>query len=184
MKREAVEAARIEFNRASNSVNSLSDATDHDEIETHWVAFLSAATRIFNKLQAGAKKPPQSKQWFDSKVRQRQDDQLLSYIWHARNANDHGLEFVTRKQPGFIREVPPTPEEREAFERGKGDHPALTGHVVLEITEPHVRLLDVLDHGNRHSPPPNCIKPYNTGMLALSKLEPILLEAEALVAKP
>jgi len=171
MNRKAVEAARIEFNRAWDSVHALTAATEHDQIQTHWAAFLSAAARMFNKLRAGAKAPPQSKQWYDSKVRQRQDDQLLCYIWHARNVDEHGLEFVTRKQPGFIRELPPTPQT------------ALTGHAVLEITEPHVRLLDVVDRGVRYSPPPNCIKPYNTGMLALSRLEPILFEAEALVTK-
>jgi hypothetical protein len=57
----------------------------------------------------------------------------------------------------------------------------MTGHAVLEITEPHVRLLDVTDRGVSYSPPPGCIKPYNTGMLALSILEPILFEAEAFV---
>jgi hypothetical protein len=57
----------------------------------------------------------------------------------------------------------------------------MTGHAVLEITEPHVRLLDVIDRGVRYIPPPGFIKPYNTGMLALSILEPILFEAEALV---
>jgi hypothetical protein len=88
---------------------------------------------------------------------------------------------ITKSQPGFIREVTPTPEEREAFERTRGDRPgAFAGHAVVEITEPHVRLLDVVDRGVRYSPPPGCIKPYNTGMLALSKLEPILVEAEAL----
>ena len=184
VKKKAVEAARTEFNRACDSVHALSAATDHDQIQTHWAAFLSAAARMFNKLKAGAKAPPQSKLWYESKVRQRQDDQLLCYIWHARNADEHGLELLTRKQPGFIREVSPTPQELEAFARTKCDRPAaFTGHSVLEITQPHVRLLDVLDHGVRYSPPPDCIKPYNTGMLALSRLEPILCEAEALVLK-
>lgn len=180
MNQKVIDAARSEFNRAWDSVHALSTATDDEQIQTHWAAFLSAASRMFNKLKAGAKASP-SKQWYDTKLRQRQDDQLLCYIWHARNVDEHGLEFVTHKQPGFIREVPATPGEREAFERTRRDRPAaFTGHAVLEITQPHVRLLDVIDRGVRYSPPPGCIKPYNTGMLALSKLEPILFEAEAL----
>jgi hypothetical protein len=152
MNRKAVEAARIEFNRAWDSVQALGAATDDEQIQTHWAAFLTAASRMFNKLKAGAKACPQSKQWYDAQARQRQDDQLLCYIWHARNVDEHGLEFVTRKQPGSIREVPPTPEEREAFERTKGDRPAaMTGHAVVEITGPHVRLLDVMDRGVRYS---------------------------------
>jgi hypothetical protein len=106
---------------------------------------------------------------------------MLRYIQHARNADEHGLAFVTEKIPSIIREVPPTPEEREVFERTRSDRPPeLTGHFVLEITQPHVRLLEVMDRGASYSPPTGCVKPYNTGMLALSRLEPILFEAEAL----
>ena len=58
MNRKAVEAARIEFNRAWDSVHALGEATDYNQIQTHWAAFLSAAARVFNKLRAGAKAPP------------------------------------------------------------------------------------------------------------------------------
>jgi hypothetical protein len=185
MNRKAVEAARIEFNRARDNVESLATlrpAADFEEIQTRWVAFLSAADRMFNKLKEGSKASPQSKHWYGTKVHQRRTDPMLCYLQHARNADEHTLEVVTQNLPGRIVAVEPTPEEREAFERTKGDRPAaMTGHAVLEVTEPHVRLLDVTDRGVRYSPPPGCIKPYNTGMLALSRLEPILFEAEALV---
>ncbi len=187
MNRKAVEAARIEFNRARDNIEALATlrpAADFEEIQTRWAAFLSAADRMFNKLKEGANASPQSKQWYGTKVHRRHTDPILCYLQHARNADEHTLEVVTKSQPGFIREVTPAPEEREAFERTRGDRPgAFTGHAVVEITEPHVRLLDVVDRGVRYTPPPGCIKPYNTGMLALSKLEPILLEAEALVTK-
>ena|SRR5579864_9274111 len=174
MNRKAVEAARTEFNRAWDNVEALAalkPGTNFDEIQTRWAAFLSAADRMFNKLKEGAQASPQSKHWYGTKVHQRRTDPMLCYLQHARNADEHTLEIVTKNQPGFIREVEPTPEERAAK----------PGHAFVEITEPHVRLLDVTDRGVRYSPPPGCIKPYNTGMLALSILEPILFEAEALV---
>jgi len=181
MNRKAVEAARIEFNRAWDNVHALGDASDVEQIRTHWAVFLSASDRMFNKLKEGSKASLQSKHWYGIKVHQRRTDPMLCYLQHARNADEHGLEFVAQEQPGFIRQVTPTAEEREAFERTRGDRPAvMTGHAVLEITHPHVRLLDVIDRGVRYSPPPGCIKPFNTGMLALSILEPILFEAEAL----
>jgi hypothetical protein len=71
MNGKAVESARIEFNRAWDSVHALSAAADHDQIQTYWAAFLSAAARMFNKLRVGAKAQPLSKQWYDSKMRQR-----------------------------------------------------------------------------------------------------------------
>lgn len=187
MNRKAVEAARIEFNRARDNIEALAALTpakDFEEVQTRWAAFLSAADRMFNKLKEGANASPQSKHWYGTKVHQRRNDPLLCYLQHARNADEHTLEVVTKNQPGFIREVTPTPEERESFERSRGNRPAAhTGLAILEITEPHVRLLDVVDRGVRYGPSPGCIKPYNTGMLALSKLEPILIEAEAMVTQ-
>jgi hypothetical protein len=184
MNRKAVEAARIEFNRARDNIERLATlrpAADFAEIETRWAAFLSAADRMFNKLKEGANASPQSKYWYGTKVHQRRTDPMLCYLQHARNVDEHTLEVVTKNQPGKIIVVDPTPEEREAFERTKAARSAvMTGHAVLEITEPHVRLLGVVDRGVSYSPPPGCIKPYNTGMLALSMLEPILFEAEAL----
>jgi hypothetical protein len=184
MDRQAVEAARTEFNRASDSVQALSDASDVEQIQTHWALFLSHADRMYNKLGAGAKASPKSKLWFDAKMKERGSDPLLCYIWKARNVDEHGLEFVTQQQPGFIREVTPTPQEREAFQRAQPNLPPLmTGHAVIEITRPHVRLMDVKDRqGNTYSPPLDYVRLYNTGMLALSRLEPILFEAEELIA--
>ena len=184
MNRKAVEAARIEFNRARDNIEGLATlkpAENIEEIQTRWAAFLSAVDRMFNKIKDGAQVSVQSKHWYGTKVQQRRTDPLLCYLQHARNADEHTIEIVTKNQLGFIREVLPTHEERAAFERARANRPALTGHVVLEITEPHVRLLDVTDRGVRYSPPPGCIKPYNTGMLALAKLDAILLEAEQLV---
>jgi hypothetical protein len=86
MKREALEAARVEFNRARDSVEAhgqLSPVADFEGIQTRWVAFLSAAVRFFNKLSAGSKTSPQSKQWYDNKIIQRRNDPLLWYIWQA-----------------------------------------------------------------------------------------------------
>jgi hypothetical protein len=66
MNRKAVEAARIEFNRARDNIERLATlrpAADFEEIETRWAAFLSAADRMFNKLKEGANASPQSKYW-------------------------------------------------------------------------------------------------------------------------
>src|SRR2546430_16507568 len=131
MNKKAVEAARIEFNRARDNVEALSaltPATDFEKMQTRWAAFLSAADRIFNKLKEGSKASPQSTQWYGTKIHQRRNDPLLCYIWHARNADEHTLAIVTQNQPGRIIEVEPTPTEREAFEHTNGNAPlALTG---------------------------------------------------------
>ena len=188
MNRKAVEAARIEFNRARDNIEalaSLGPATDFEEIQTRWAAFLSAADRMFNKLKEGAQASPQSKRWYGTKVHQRRTNPMLCYLLHARNADEHTLEVVTQKSARLYSRSGVRRQRNAKHSRAaRGDRPAaMTGHAVLEITEPHVRLLDVTDRGVRYSPPPGFIKPYNTGMLALSVLEPILFEAEGLVTR-
>lgn len=186
MEKLALEGAWIELNRARDQIEALATLTPTDieqiqKIKDHWAAFLMHAGRVFNKLAAGSKSTPKSVAWLGRVKHQRKTDPFLIYIHHARNADEHGLAFIAQEQPGVIRAVDPTPEEREAYERAKASNPNLGIHVTVEITEPHVRLLDVVDSGVTYSPPPGCIKPYNTGMLALSRLEPILHDAEQYV---
>jgi hypothetical protein len=176
MKREALDAAWTEFNRARDSIEALANLypkteVEAEQIQAKWASYLSHADRMFNKLKAGRRSSPKTNEWYEAKIRQRNNDPLLCYLQHARNADEHSLEIVTENRPGFIRELPRTAAE------------VMTGRVTVEITEPHVRLMPVTDRrgGTRYDPPPNCIKPYNTGMLGLSRLEPILHEAEALV---
>jgi len=67
MNRKAVEAARIEFNRARDNIEALATlkpGADFEEIQTRWAALLSAADRMFNKLKEGASASPQSKHLF------------------------------------------------------------------------------------------------------------------------
>jgi hypothetical protein len=61
---------------------------------------------MFNKLELGAKNSAKSRAWYGTKVHQRRTDPLLQ---QARNADEHGLEFVTEKQPGSVRQVLPRP---------------------------------------------------------------------------
>jgi len=57
-----------------------------------------------------------------------------------------------------------------------------TAPAVLEVTAPHMRLKAVVDRGKTYDPPPGpCLLPLNAGMLALSKLDAIVKEAEAFV---
>jgi hypothetical protein len=181
MDKKAVDAARVEFNRATDSIDALGASNSFEEIQTHWTAFLTAAGRVFTKLEQGSK--AKSANWFGTKIHQRRTDPLLCYIWHARNADEHTLQQITQQHPGSIVGVTPTPQEVENFHRTMQQQPLpYKALAVLEVTVPHIRMLDVMDRGTRYSPPANIPVPYNAGMLALSMLSAILTEAEALIA--
>jgi hypothetical protein len=190
MDRKAVDAARIEFDRAFQSITDLGSATHLAEIERHWSAFLVAAGRVYTKLEQGAKAHPRSYAWWSQKVNERRQDPLLSYLWHARNADEHTLGAVTHKDPGYARPVEPTAQERAQFEKEMVGFPhpfAVLG--VVEAQFPHVKLLDVVDRGVIYKVPhvhkggsianPH---PNNVGLLALKYLEETIQEAEALAS--
>src|ERR1035438_7608475 len=106
----AVKAAWTEFNRAFQSITELGTSNHYAEVERHWAAFLVSAGRVFTKLEQAAKGSSKSEAWWGHQVKQRRTEPLLRYIWHARNADEHGIQPVTEMHPGSIKEVMPTLE--------------------------------------------------------------------------
>lgn len=62
-----------------------------------WSRFLSQVSRFYSKLEQGAKGCDVSTPWFGSKKHQRRTDPLLTYVHHARNCDEHGLDYVIAK---------------------------------------------------------------------------------------
>src|SRR4051794_1216811 len=60
-----------------------------------WAEFLLAVSGIYSMLKAGAKGNGWSGAWVARKLQERHDDPLLSYLHHARDAEEHGIEAVT-----------------------------------------------------------------------------------------
>jgi len=189
MERSAVEAARIQFERAAQNIDELASAKHYAEVERHWAAFLVNAGRIFTKLEQGSKSTSKSRTWWGTKIHERRTDQLLSYIWHARNADEHGIQRVTELHLGSVKAVTPTPGEVDNFHKQMQKQPlpyAALG--VFEIMNPHVKLVAVKDRGVQFDPPNsfqgnaiNSPHPHNVGLLALSYLEGMIREAEQLI---
>jgi hypothetical protein len=92
MDRKAVAAARTEFGRAKQSLADLAASNDFAAVERHWAAFLVSAGRVFTKLEQGSKTNNKSKGWWSRILGTRRSDPLLRYIWHARHADEHGIE--------------------------------------------------------------------------------------------
>lgn len=173
MDKKAVELARVDFDRAFQSITDLGHSEHFAEIERHWSAFLVSAARIYTRLEQGAKTPPKSYAWWSRKLHDRRNEPLLCYIWHARNADEHGLQKVTNKHPGEFKLV------RPAGNLAYGE---------IQVVYPHIQLVEVVDRGKRY-PVPHTHRgseihnpgPHNLGLFALMELEKMLVEAEQLV---
>jgi hypothetical protein len=91
MDQSAVDVAFRNLTKAIASLEALKKAGKAEEFYIAWSDFLTAANRVFSKLEQGAKISGQSKAWFGRKIHERRTDPLLSYLHHARNADEHGL---------------------------------------------------------------------------------------------
>ena len=68
-----------------------------DDVEISWSDLLLAGNGIFSKLEQGSKANGKATGWFGRVKKVRKDDQLLSYMHHARNAEEHSIEDVTKR---------------------------------------------------------------------------------------
>jgi hypothetical protein len=102
MRPEAIHQARERLRKAESAHARLLGARNLDGIESAWGDFLLAANSIYSKLEAGAKGGGPSDGWFGRMTHERRNDELLSYIHHARNTEEHGLAATTVREPGGI----------------------------------------------------------------------------------
>lgn len=88
----AIRQAENELRRANQALARLMSPKDLLDFRDAWDDFLHHTRRLTLKLELGCRSEEQAKSWY-GRVRQdqRQDD-LLCYLLHARNAEQHGLE--------------------------------------------------------------------------------------------
>lgn len=192
MDAKAVDHAMAELNKATNAISRMENAKDFDTAHTEWTVFLWSTSRIYTKLEQGAKSDSKSVAWFRRKKRERKTDPLLCYLHHARNADEHGIERVTETHEG-------------SFSIGGGGHYRFDGVISPEDTNlkvthlsgeppifsfiaPHLRLISVTDRGCRYDPPKSHLgkniedqSPIGAGKLAILFFETIIADARKLL---
>ena len=160
MKRVGVEKARSRLEAAFRSFELLKVATDFAEFEVCWGALLTALNSAFDILRESAKDKNSSFNWMFKLVAERRQDELLSYIWHARNVNDHGIDYIVEDQPGgFTIPMPASGAlhiKHLSVENGKITR--FEGHgfgapVSIFIHPDGIFLKPVVDRGNEYKPP-------------------------------
>jgi hypothetical protein len=137
MDSRALGAAHRAADRAFEAAKKLQDAQSIDDAIDAWEDHLMQAGRVYEKLRAGARGHAESWKWFLKKQDQRRDDELLSYMHHARNADYHRLEDVTYQESPF---------RFSGLRDGK----------TFEVNIPgKLKLVPVTDKGIEYQPPKN-----------------------------
>lgn len=190
MKKAAIAQAGNRIDKAKRSIAEFKSAKRFDIAASAWSDFLIAASGVYSKLEQGAKGAGKSEAWFGRKKHERKNDQLLRYLHHARNADEHGIE--------------PTTANRRSFEvRGGGSYRfdgTFGSHTDMTITHQDgpppiiefgtkIVLAPVTDtrFGDRFEPPTEHLgapipepDPEIVAALALSYLEGLISEAAEL----
>lgn len=95
---KAVVKATERLEHARAALMTMQNARKAVDMEKAWIEFLVAANGIYAKLEQGAKTNGASKGWFGRKKHERKKDELLSYIHHARHAEEHTIDGSTYRQ--------------------------------------------------------------------------------------
>lgn len=190
----AISKAKSRLRLASKAIADLSLATNKDEFSDAWFSFLIAFKSVYTALEQGAKSSPQSLQWMGAKKAERRGDELLQYVYQARNDDEHGLQGVLQYNPGGLAIGVVKPGYSNAIRvnslpGGKLHVTSLDGRPVLvEETLPHMALATVTGRGNVKYHPPtthlgskiSSVLPIPVAELALAYARNLVQEAEGL----
>jgi hypothetical protein len=166
MDKSAIDAARVNLAKATVAVDKMRATKSHPEFELAWSDFLMAAGRVYSKLEQGSKTKQGSKTngrstaWFGRQKHTRKTDPLLSYLHHARNIDEHGLEPVTKLQPGGIGigTIGQTHVHHLSIQSDQTGRVTIQGQtsgdpLVITATPNSPRLVTVIDSGDKYEPP-------------------------------
>lgn len=92
----AIQHSRQRLNKVRSALARLETAAERVEIESAWSDLLLAASGIYSKLEQGSKANGRASAWFGRVKSERKQDPLLSYVHHARNSDEHGIENITQ----------------------------------------------------------------------------------------
>jgi hypothetical protein len=144
-----------ELTRAESELGAMKTATDMRIRLEHWLDFMRAIERVWNKAEGHFSRSPKWQPWRGRYVRLRKQDPLLIYLAQARNVEEHSSEPSAVAVPGgfsigrgaksvYIEKLRIDGSGRVAEYRGS--HP-------IEIQHPTVAPAGIDNRGVRYEPP-------------------------------
>src|ERR1043166_1803667 len=193
--------ARRYLERAKRAADALLGATELNDIREQWDNFLFATTTVYNKLKKGAQGHGKSQSWYGRIANARRKDELLRYLQHARDVEEHGLlEGTEPTEEGVV--IGPTFDPNEVpavftYKSNTTDPPrnfkvtnmatGETKDAVQHSFRTYLKVVSVRDDrfGDTFDPPTshqgaavNTDNPANIAALAVKYLERLVAEAE------
>lgn len=191
---KAITKAKSRLRVAGKALSELYLCKEYQEFSETWYTFLGAAKSVYTVLEQGAKASAQSRQWFGGVKQFRKDDELLQYLFEARNDEEHGLECSTEHVPGSLAIGVAKPGFSNKIvlngtfgPGGKINVTSMEGKpVLIKQTLPHARLIAVNTRGGRTYDPPTSHRgqpvsdrsPANVAALGLVYLTELVGDAE------
>ncbi|WP_454886184.1 hypothetical protein [Sphingomonas oryzagri] len=144
MNEGAIEKAGLRVDAAEQAYNEIcaleSDGKfDFMKFARLWSQYLSAWKGVYTVLEQGAKGSAESEAWFEAAKQARIADPILNYLYHARNADEHGLKRVVGFTTGtqvFELDQPATGFEKLQIERNR-----ITGQFTASVDGSPIRMI-------------------------------------------
>ena len=197
MDSKLIAKARSRLRIATKSLDELKAATNHQDFADTWYTFLTAAKNVYTSLEQASKDTPQCRQWFGAQKALRKSDELLQYLFQARDDEEHGVESATELQeasigigankPGFSTSMHIRSLSFDTNGVMSLDATSYDGKPILvEVTPAHSILKPVVGRGNiKYDPPTGHLgkplrdnKPIIVAELGLSYLTSLVDQAE------
>lgn len=144
---DAIKHAKLRVQKVKTALAQMEAAQNFDTFEAAWTDFLQAANTVYTKLEEGSHSDGKSKAWYGRMKHERRKDELLNYLHHARNSDEHTIAAVTARESGAILIPDNTSAVIRTDEHGNMDisYSMLPGYEPKppEFRRPHVRLLRV-----------------------------------------
>lgn len=95
----ALSKAESRYRVAAKALSELREWRSFEDFDDAWFTFLRGWKGVYTTLEQGVKGDSKATQWFGTRNAARRKDQLLQYLYQARNDDEHGLEEVVEKIP-------------------------------------------------------------------------------------
>lgn len=146
--------AKEDVNAAALKLDEMRRAKTFSDLDRHWSEFLSLLQRIYNRLGKACQGGPSSA-WYGRLKHERGTDDLLTYVQHARHADEHGIDKITRVFEDSVQFTSQGSSHIRGIKIVNGEmvieH---TGSPVDVVFEPGaVALLPVVNRGVTYQPP-------------------------------
>jgi hypothetical protein len=155
-------AAQKELFAAERAISDMRAAKTFADFEESWRRFLNATEKCWTKIEnAGKSLASDFQPWLGQYITLRREDELLRYLKHARNADQHTIQEVVEHRPGrYEFTIPGGPGVVHIQSLRTGADGRIIeyrgSHAPKIIDEPpRLELLRVKDRGKWYTPPSN-----------------------------